>query len=133
MKKIVSIISTIVLLVIAGIIVGGLPRNNSASAPSTQTARNVEIKEGVQYITINARGGYDPVYSLAKAHIPTKLVVRSYDTYDCSSALIIRSIRYQKILPSSGEEIIDLGSPLPGDVQGTCSMGMYHFVISFKE
>jgi plastocyanin domain-containing protein len=94
--------------------------------------KNVEIRDGVQYITINARGGYSPNISMAQANIPTKLVVETNGTYDCSAALVIRSIGYQKILPQTGQEIIDLGTPEVGTLQGLCSMGMYNFSVNFE-
>lgn len=96
------------------------------------SGQNVEVREGVQYITITARGGYSPRVSTAQANIPTKLIVRTNGTYDCSSALVIRSIGYQKILPQTGEEVIDLGVPERGTIQGLCSMGMYNFKIDFE-
>lgn len=65
--------------------------------------------------------------------MPTKLVVKTNGTYDCSSALVIRSISYRASLPASGETEIDLGIPKTGEkIQGTCSMGMYNFTINVK-
>ena len=107
--------------------------NNSAETALMQPGQNIEIRDGVQYITIDARGGYFPRVSSAQAAIPTKLIVKTSGTYDCSAALVIRSIGYQKILPQIGEEIIDIGTALPGtSMQGTCSMGMYNFTINFS-
>ncbi|PIT90625.1 MAG: hypothetical protein COU22_01080 [Candidatus Komeilibacteria bacterium CG10_big_fil_rev_8_21_14_0_10_41_13] len=131
MNKIVSIILATVLVIGIGIVFFGQLKNNPG-LNGVQTAQNVEIRDGVQYVTINARGGYSPKVSTAQANIPTKLVVKTNETYDCSAALVIRSIGYQKILPQTGEEIIDLGSPQSGTLQGLCSMGMYNFKINFN-
>lgn len=132
MKKIFLIIITLGLVIGIGILFLGKSQNGPA-AISTQTGQNVEIKDGIQYITITAKGGYSPETSTAKADIPTKLVIETNGTYDCSSSLIIRSIRYQKILPQTGTEIIDIGTPKAGiPLQGTCGMGMYNFVINFS-
>lgn len=98
----------------------------------TEPVQNVEIKDGVQYVTINARGGYSPKLSSAQANIPTKLIVKTNGTYDCSLSLVIRSIGYQKILSQTGEEVIDLGTPQVGKLQGLCSMGMYNFIVNFN-
>jgi hypothetical protein len=38
-------------------------------------SNNSVIKDGVQYVTITARGGYQPRSSTAKAGIPTKLIM----------------------------------------------------------
>lgn len=87
-----------------------------------------EIKEGVQYVTIQVRGGYFPRTVSAKSDIPTKLVMKTNETYDCSSALVIKSIGYQKNLPPTGETVIDIGTKNKGEtLEGVCSMGMYGF------
>ena len=98
----------------------------------TTSVSNTEIKDGVQYITIDVKGGYSPRLTTAKAGIPTKLIMKTDGTYDCSSALVIRSIDYQKILPKTGEEVIDLGAPKSGPLQGMCGMGMYNFEVNFE-
>ena len=131
MNKIVSIILTLALVISIGIVFFGGSKNNPDSA-DVQSVQNVEIRDGVQYVTINARGGYSPKVSTAQANMPTKLVVKTNGTYDCSAALVIRSIDYQKILPQTGEEIIDLGTPQAGTLQVLCSMGMYNFTINFN-
>ena len=111
----------------------GGSKSKNDTAVSTQSAQNVEVRDGVQYITIDAKGGYSPNVSTAKAGIPTKLIVKTNSTYDCSASLAIRSIGYQKILPQNGEEIIDIGTPKAGEpLQGVCSMGMYNFQINFS-
>lgn len=94
----------------------------------------VEIRNGVQYVTILAKGGYFPRTTEARGGIPTKLIVKTNDTYDCSLSLVIRSIGFQNILPSNGEEVIDLGTPKVGEkIQGVCGMGMYYFDINFSQ
>lgn len=103
------------------------------SGTAKDPVANSEIKDGVQYITIDAKGGYYPRLSMAKAGIPTKLIVKTNNTYDCSLSLVIRSIGYENFLPQTGETIIDLGTP-KGDepLVGLCSMGMYSFKIQFE-
>ena len=131
MNKTASIIITIALVIGIGIVFWGQSKSDSGSV-GTESAQNVEIRDGVQYVTINARGGYLPKVSTAQANTPTKLIVKTNGTYDCSASLVIRSIGYQKILPNTGEEIIDLGTPQTGTIQGLCSMGMYNFSVNFN-
>jgi plastocyanin domain-containing protein len=128
MNKTASIIITTALVIGVGIILLGQARNSE----SLESVQNVEIRDGIQYVTITARGGYSPRMTRAEANLPTKLMVKTNGTYDCSAALVIRSIGYQKILPQTGEEIIDLGIPQVGTLKGLCSMGMYSFSINFK-
>lgn len=106
--------------------------NNNSNEIDYEIIQNVEIRAGVQYITINAQGGYSPRETDAQANIPTKLIVKTNNTYDCSSALVLKSIGYQKMLSATGEEVIDLGNPQAGIFRGLCSMGMYVFNINFE-
>ncbi|EKE06071.1 MAG: hypothetical protein ACD_19C00089G0002 [uncultured bacterium] len=132
MNKNVSIIITLILILGLGIVFFGnsiFKKNTS----SDETSQNSEIKDVVQYITINAKGGYSPKVSTAKAGIPTKLIVKTKRTYDCSASLVIQSIGFQKILSPTGEEVIDLGTPKAGQsLRGLCSMGMYSFLINYN-
>jgi plastocyanin domain-containing protein len=130
MNKTASIIITAALVIGLGIVFLGMSNNSDSG---NQTVQNVEIRDGIQYITINARGGYSPKVSTAQAGIPTKLIVKTNGTYDCSASLVVRSVGFQKILAQTGEEVIDLGVPEAGQpVQGLCSMGMYNFSINFN-
>ena len=140
MKNKISLIIIIFGLVVgAGIIFFSNPKKNEninyENIKDEQKAQteNTETKEGIQYITIEAKGGYSPRITKAKAGIPTKLIVKTDGTYDCSSALVIKSLNYRKILPKTGEEVIDLGIPKAGNpIGGTCGMGMYSFMVNFE-
>lgn len=132
MNKNVSIIIALGFIISIGIIFLSASKNNT-DIVSGQSEQNVEIVDGIQYITIEAKGGYSPKFSKAQSGIPTKLIIKTNSTYDCSSSLVIRSIGYRKILPQTGEEIVDLGKPEIGSsLQGMCSMGMYNFLIDFS-
>jgi len=131
MNKTVSIVITLGLVVALGIVFLGGSKSNNPNI--TASAQNTEIKNGIQYITINAKSGYSPRISTAKAGIPTKLIVKTNGTYDCSASLAIHSIGFQKILPQTGETEIDIGTPQAGQpLQGVCGMGMYNFQINFS-
>lgn len=132
MNKIIYIIITLAIVAGIGTIFISRSKNNDDST-TEQSTQNVQIKNGVQYVTIVAKGGYSPKISTAKAGIPTKLIVKTNNTYDCSASLVIRSIGYQKILSQTGDEIIDIGTPkIEQALQGLCSMGMYNFKINFN-
>lgn len=131
MNKTASIIIIGALIISIGLIFRG-PGNRSTleNIPN----ENIELRDGIQYITITARAGYSPKVSTVTAGIPTKLIMKTNGTYDCSSSLVIPSLGYRKILPRTGEEIIDLGTPAAGSsLQGVCGMGMYNFLINFSE
>ncbi len=124
----------IISLIISIILVGGtlyfVFGGTTSSSDEVAQSRNVEMRDGVQYVTVIAKGGYSPRVMEIKGGLPTKLVVKTDGTYDCSASLVIRSVGFQKILQSTGEEVIDLGIPKSGDkVQGVCGMGMYNFQV----
>lgn len=101
-----------------------------ANGQAGQQGNNVEVRDGVQYVTVTAQGGYFPRSSSIQSGVPTKLIVKTDGTYDCSASLIIRDVGYQKILPSTGEEVIDIGVLKSGQkLQGVCGMGMYNFSV----
>ncbi len=126
--------NTIISIIVSVALIGGTLYFVSDKSTSTGTpSQNVEIRDGVQYVTVTAKGGYSPRTTQLKSGLPTKLVVKTDGTYDCSASLAIRSAGFQKILQPTGEEIIDLGTPKSGEkVQGVCSMGMYNFAINFN-
>jgi plastocyanin domain-containing protein len=132
------IIISLGLIVGMGIIFMGSSKSNNKNTygvinSKTEQVQNVSVKDGIQYVTIDAKGGYLPRVSNAKSGIPTKLIVKTNGTYDCSASLVIRAIGYQKILPKTGEEVIDLGTPKAGvPIRGVCGMGMYSFVVNFE-
>ncbi len=132
MNKIVLIIITLGLVIVMGIILKGNPKP-VADLNEMGLTQNVEIKDGIQYITVKVGGGYSPRVSSAKAGLPTKLIMKTSGVYDCSASLVIQSINFQKILPPTGETEIDLGIPKAGEpLRGICGMGMYNFQINFE-
>lgn len=127
--------NTIISIIISLALIGGTlyfvsDKSASSGTDGVAQSQNVEIKDGVQYVTVTAKGGYSPRVTQIKGGIPTKLVVKTDGTYDCSASLVVRSVGFQKILQPTGEEVIDLGTPKSGEkVQGVCGMGMYNFQI----
>ncbi len=138
MNKITSIIIIGALVIGIGIVILGrsnvsVDNNTQVQKGDVEQVENVQIKDGIQYITLNVRGGYSPRVSTIKAGIPTKLIMKTNGTYDCSASLVIKSLNYQKILSSTGEEIIDIGTHTTGtSLRGVCGMGMYNFLINFS-
>jgi plastocyanin domain-containing protein len=107
-------------------------KKDGALPAAMSNGNNVVTTEGKQVIEIDAKGGYSPRTTSAKAGVPTVLKVKTSGTFDCSSSLVIPDIGYRKNLPPSGETLIDLPPQEVGFVlRGTCSMGMYNFEVNF--
>lgn len=128
--------STLIAMIAALALVGGalLYSQNSPSlrggAPALK-GDNVRIEDGKQIVELTAKGGYFPGRSVAKAGIPTVLRFQTNGTFDCSAAIRIPSMNVSTFLPRSGSTDIDLGTPTPSTLHGTCAMGMYSFEIDF--
>lgn len=118
-----------ILLLIAGIV---YVSSFSSGNKELDGGQNIEMKDGIQYVHISALGGYAPRVNKAQAGIPTKLVMETKNTFDCSASFKIPEIGYQKILPQNSNTEIDLGIKNRGEkITGLCSMGMYSFSIEF--
>lgn len=98
-----------------------------------ENLNNVSMVDGKQVIEIDAKGGYSPRISIAKADTSSVIKVNTKGTFDCSSSLVIPSLGYEKNLPMTGETLIDVPPQKAGtSLQGLCSMGMYSFQVQFE-
>lgn len=124
--------SIIISIIIALALIGGsillLPKNPE----SVVSVNNVKIIDGIQIIDLNAKGGYSPQKSLARADLPTILRFKTQGNFDCSSSVRIPSLNISKFLPQTGTTDIDIGVPKAGIFYGSCGMGMYPFEIDFQ-
>lgn len=126
---------TIASIIISVGLIGGvvwLGSDSSVSNVDLTPANNVSIVEGKQVIQINAKGGYQPRVSTAKAGIPTVLRFNTSGTFDCSSFVRVPSLGVSKALPQTGSTDIDIGTRQVGTLQGMCGMGMYPFEVDFQ-
>lgn len=76
--------------------------------------------------------GYAPEVVHAKAGVPVQLRLVSENVRSCSRAFVIPALGVQKILPATGEVLIDIPAQAAGArMPFSCSMGMYGGVIVF--
>lgn len=105
---------------------------SASTEQSASPTENVRIEDGKQIIEITAWGGYSPRQTVAKADLPTVIRIKTNNTFDCSSALIIPSLKIQKYLPSSGTTDIEIPTQKSNSsFRAFCAMGMYNFEIRF--
>ena len=128
--------TTAISILIAAVLIGSaimLSGGKTSSDTASQNADNVSVVDGKQIITINAKGGYSPRVTTAKAGIPTVIKVSTNGTFDCSSALTIPSLSYRSNLSPTGVTDIDVPPQKSGaKLQGLCAMGMYNFSVNFN-
>lgn len=132
MKKRFAISILVTVCAIVGIIV--LLRNGGTTMPTGASVQaNVSIVDGKQVIQIDAKGGYTPRTTIAKANTPTVLNLKTNGTFDCSSSISIPSLGYSTNLPPSGTTSVEIPPQLAGTtINGVCTMGMYHFAVNFN-
>lgn len=126
--------SLIASVLVAALLIAGAVWIAAAPSPAEQgTADAVTLVDGTQYIDVTAKGGYSPRVVVAQAGVPTVLRMKTNGTFDCSAALVIPRLSYQKFLsPSGTEEISISAAQAQGTLQGLCSMGMYGFQVRFE-
>lgn len=126
--------ATVVSIVFAGILIAGaFFLSTSPASNKPLSINNVTMESGKQVIEIDAKGGYAPQQTQAKAGVPTILRVATNGTFDCSSALTVPAVGYRENLPPSGTTDIEIPPQKVGTtVQGLCAMEMYNFSLKFN-
>lgn len=77
--------------------------------------------------------GYSPNRLNAPAGQPLRLILTTKNTQSCSRAFVIPSLNIEKVLPATGETIINLPAQKAGStLRFACSMGMYTGTIQFQ-
>ena len=83
-------------------------------------------KGGKQYVEIKVlNSGYQTSTNNIKVNVPVILKLITDNTVSCTRAFTIPSLNISKILPPSGEAIIEFTPRDTGVLIYTCSMGMY--------
>jgi uncharacterized protein with FMN-binding domain len=91
-NTVISIIISLVIVVGTLYFVSDKSASTDAGSEVAQS-QNVEIRDGVQYVTVTAQGGYSSRTSVVEPDIPTKLIVKTNGTYDCSASLSSRQAK----------------------------------------
>ena len=100
MKGILIAIAVSVVLIGGAVMLSG--GNSNVPTEKVVNENNVSIVDGNQIIEIDAKGGYLPRKSVAKAGVPTIIRFNTTATFDCSSSVRIPSMNISKILPQTG-------------------------------
>ena len=102
------------------------PAANQVSSASSAPLSNV--------LKINVvNSGYSPNQLKAPADQPIQLVLTTKNTQSCSRAFMIPSLNLQKVLPATGETVMNIPAQKAGStLRFTCSMGMYTGSIKFQ-
>jgi sulfite exporter TauE/SafE len=78
------------------------------------------------YEVIVSNDGYSPQVLHLAANQPVKLTWITVNTNSCSRSVVVPSLNYQQVLPTTGNVSFDIPSQATGTVMRySCSMGMY--------
>lgn len=100
-----------------------LPQTLGITQPATDSS-TVTTAQGQQHVVVTVHSdGYSPRNAAVHAGLPTTLVVHSDDISGCVRGLEIAG--REILLPATGDTTVDLGVLEPGQMDYSCSMGMY--------
>ena len=133
MKSIFLIVS----ITIAALVIMFALTNNDSKEQEKIKGENIPsvYQEGDTQVihVISTSGGYYPQNITAKANTKTILRMESKNSYGCERSFRIPELNVTEILPQQGISEFELGTPQKGEtILGTCSMGMYTFMIKFE-
>lgn len=98
--------------------------------PSGITA---ELRDGKQHLRMEQwAGGYNPSAFTITKGVPFVWHINSQDSYTCASSLVVPSMGIRKTLVS-GENTVEFTPTKTGQIQFSCSMGMYRGTITVIE
>ena len=118
----------IVIIAFIGVLILTAASTKNSSDPEVLGAK-IDI-DNAQILKLTAKGGFQPSTLNAKAGKDIILRINTNGTYDCSASISIPSLKISKVLPSDGTTDIPISGQKSGTViNGSCSMGMYHFKI----
>ena len=86
----------------------------------------INIQNGVQTVLITVNNnGYAPQVISLKKDVPVRLTLKTNNVQSCSRAFTIPALNIQRLLPATGETIIEFTPNKLGALAFSCSMGMY--------
>lgn len=133
MKNTLFAISVGIVIIGGAFFLRGNPQENGGTHTATSITSNVTMEGEKQVVMIDAKGGYLPEVSVAKAGVSTIVRFNTTGTFDCSASVRIPSRDVSQVLPQTGTTDIDIGINQKGPLEGSCGMGMYPFQIEFIE
>lgn len=100
------------------------PSRAAGTAPTPVVSAPVE--NGKQIINMKtSSAGYQPSHFTVRAGIPVRWQIDASSGGGCGSVLVSRQLGIQKLLEKSPSNVIEFTPKTAGEIQFSCSMGMY--------
>ena len=88
--------------------------------------KSAAVVSGFQEATIIVKNnGYTSDVTTLKVDVPVRLKIITDNVYSCSRSFTVPGLNISKVLPTTGEEIIEFTPTKTGRLAYSCSMGMY--------
>jgi plastocyanin domain-containing protein len=96
-------------------------------------AHATALVQGVQEVTIQVQGGYDPSAVKVSADRPVRLVFDRQEASGCSEEVVLGDFGIRKFLPPFQKTAVEFTPSRPGAFEFTCGMGMLRGKIVVEE
>lgn len=105
--------------------------NSQAQDGINQASGSQGSQEGVQQVSIRVSNeAYSPGRIQVKSGQPIRITLLTEKTTGCTRGFFVPSLNIQKVLPVTGQTVINLPAQKPGVIRFVCSMGMYSGTIT---
>lgn len=99
---------------------------------SKPKAKQSSVEQGIQKLTIQVDGGYEPSQVVVKAGQPVQLNFFRRDPSSCLEKVLLPDFRIAVDLPLNQEKAIEFTPGNPGEYPFTCGMNMFRGVIKVE-
>lgn len=132
MNSKINLLLGVMLIILFGVGIYLAVKVNNSKNLETQNLESNDYSNA-NILELTAKAGYQPAQLQGEANRETILRIKTTNSFDCSTALVIPKLKIQKNLPPTGITEIKIPPQKPGTkIAGTCSMGMYHFSMNFN-
>ncbi|MFN6456045.1 MAG: cupredoxin domain-containing protein [Nostoc sp. EfeVER01] len=99
---------------------------------SKNKATKANSEQGIQELTINVDGGYEPARVIVKSGQPVRLNFFRSDPSSCLEKVLLPDFHIAQDLPLNHVTPIEFTPPKPGQYQFTCGMNMFRGVVEVQ-
>ena len=99
---------------------------------SKNKATKANSEQGIQELTINVDGGYEPDRVIVKSGQPVRLNFFRRDPSSCLEKVLLPDFQIAQDLPLNHVTPIEFTPPKPGQYQFTCGMNMFRGVVEVQ-
>lgn len=99
---------------------------------SKNKAAKANLGQGIQELTINVDGGYEPSHVIVKSGLPVRLNFFRSDPSSCLEKVLLPDFHIAQDLALNHVTPIEFTPPQPGQYQFTCGMNMFRGVVEVQ-